>query len=139
MDWQIERLATHHDRSAFSCGEPGLDEFLRKLASQYERRDLARTYVAVVPPDPRIIGYYSLSSGAVAFQSVPPAVSRKLPRHPVPVAHLGRLAVDRQFRGRGLGADLLIHALNTCLQISAQMGLYAVEVYALRIMLIADC
>jgi GNAT superfamily N-acetyltransferase len=129
--WQIERLAARHDRTGFCCGKPSLDNFLHQLATQYDRRDMGRTYVATLPPDARVHGYYTLASGAVAFAVVPAEVSRKLPRHPIPVAHLGRLAVDQGARGLRLGETLLLDALRRCVRFADELGIHAVEVYAL--------
>jgi GNAT superfamily N-acetyltransferase len=130
-DWHVERLDRSHRRGEFCCGKAPLDEFLRTLVSQYEKRRLGRTYVAVRAGDERVYGYYTLASGAVAFQNLPPDTARKLPRHPVPVALLGRLAVDRAAQGQGLGEFLLMDALGRCLELSGRLGIFAVEVMAL--------
>jgi GNAT superfamily N-acetyltransferase len=127
----IEPLGKAHIRDAFSCGQPSLDKFIRELASQYDRRDMSRTFVATRAPDPIVLGYYSLSAGAVAFERLPLQTSRKLPRHPIPVAHLGRLAVDQQARGQGLGKLLLLNALDRCQRLAEHVGVFAVEVHAL--------
>jgi GNAT superfamily N-acetyltransferase len=129
--WRIERLTDAHDRSGFSCGKPPLDEFLKNLAGQYDRRDFARTYVAVAPPDPAVQGYYTLSGGSLELSVLPEAVRKKLPRHPVPLAVLGRLAVAQAAQGRSLGKALLLNALERCSRSSAEMALYAVEVKAI--------
>jgi GNAT superfamily N-acetyltransferase len=129
--WLIERLTDAHDRSGFSCGKSPLDEFLKKLAGQYDRRDFARTYVAVVPPDSAVQGYYTLSGGSLDLSALPESVRKKLPRHPVPVARLGRLAVTQAAQGRSLGKALLLYALKRCTQVSAEVALYAVEVEAI--------
>lgn len=129
--WRIERLSASHDRTSFCCGQPALDEFLQRLATQYDKKDMGRTYVAVVPGQTQVQGYYTLSTGAVAFQDVPAEVSRKLPRHPIPVAHLRRLAVDQSAQGKKLGKALLLDALRRCLQFSEEIGMFAVEVIAL--------
>jgi len=129
--WKIEPLEKAHDRSSFSCGKPSLDKFLRELATQYERRDMGRTFVATLPADRTILGYYTLAAGAVGFENLPTQVSHKLPKHSIPVVHLGKLAVDNQARGQGLGKFLLMDALNRSLRISDQAGIFAVEVYAL--------
>lgn len=128
MSCRIESLAKHHVRDAFDCGEDSLNDFLRRFARQNDERGLGRSFVAVTPDDVRICGYYTLASGAVTFDTMP----EKLPRYPVPVAHLGRLAVDRTAQGRGLGAFLLVDALKRVLKTADQIGLYAVEVYALN-------
>ncbi len=90
-DWQIERLERGHVRDSFTCGKPPLDEFIHRLVSQYEKRNLGRTYVAVRPGDKQVLGYYTLASGAIPFQNLPEPSARKLPRHPIPVVLLARL------------------------------------------------
>jgi GNAT superfamily N-acetyltransferase len=124
----IEPLSPTHDRTAFDCGEPSLDDFLKRFARQNDEKGLSRTYVAVLPDEPKIYGYYSLSSGAIRFDTMP----EKLPRYPVPVIHLARLAVDRSAKGQGLGKILLLDALKRAVSVCKQLGTYAVEVYALN-------
>jgi GNAT superfamily N-acetyltransferase len=129
-DWRIERLGRTHDRSAFDCGKAALDDFLRNLVSQYEKRNLGRTYVALRPGEKRVLGYYTLASGAISFQNLPTGAARKLPRHPVPVILLARLAVDRSAQGSGLGRTLLVDALKRSLGLADRLGVHAVEVDA---------
>ena len=130
-DWQIERLDRPHERGAFCCGKAALDEFVRRLVNQYEKKRLGRTFVAVPPGGKRVLGYYTLASGSVPFQNLPSAVAKKLPKHPVPVALLGRLAVDQTSQGQGLGEWLLMDALRRCLELADQLGIFAVEVVAI--------
>jgi GNAT superfamily N-acetyltransferase len=130
-EWLIEYLDRAHIRGEFCCSKPSLDHFLHALASQYEKRNLGRTYVAVQPGDKRVYGYYTLASGAIPFQNLPAKAAKKLPHHPVPVALLARLAVDQAVQGRGLGRFLLLDALQRCLHLSAKLGIYAVGVEAL--------
>jgi GNAT superfamily N-acetyltransferase len=130
-NWLIERLARSHERGEFACGKEPLDKFLRQLVSQYEKRDLGRTYVAVRPGESTVRGYYTLSSGSISFQHVPAKIARKLPKHPVPVALLGRLAIDRSAQGQGLGGILLADALRRCAGFADNLGIHAVEVHAL--------
>ncbi len=130
-DWQIEQLVGDHDRSGFSCGQASLDRFIRELAGQYERRGLGRTYVAVCPGERRVVGYYTLAASAVEFSSLPKPVAKKLPKHPVPVILLGRLAVDLSMQGRGLGADLLVDACKVVACASDMVGVFALFVEAI--------
>jgi GNAT superfamily N-acetyltransferase len=130
-DWQIERLQRSHDRSSFSCGKPALDEFIQRLVSQYEKRNLGRTYIAVRPGETKISGYYTLASSAIAFLNLPEPAARKLPRHPMPVILLARLAVDQAAQGQGLGEALLLDALKRCIALADQVGVHAVEVDAI--------
>ncbi|HEY1376534.1 MAG TPA: GNAT family N-acetyltransferase [Gemmataceae bacterium] len=130
-DWDIEHLGDAHDRAAFDCGQPSLDDFIRTKAGQYERKNVGRTYVAVRRGTTRVVGYYTLALGAVELAHVPPAAAKKLPKHPVPVILLGRLAVDRSEQGKGLGEHLLFDALARSLAIAEQAGAFAVEVLAI--------
>ncbi len=130
-EWTIEPFGKHHDRTAFSCGRTPLDDFIRVRVSQYEKRRLGKTFVAVPPGETRVIGYYTLASGALVFEHLPPDASRKLPKHPVPVVLLARLAVDQSVQGQGLGEGLLFDALHRTLTLSSDLGVHAVEVDAL--------
>jgi GNAT superfamily N-acetyltransferase len=130
-DWQVERLDRSHQRGEFCCGKDSLDEFLRTLVSQYEKRNLGRTFIAVRPGEKRVYGYYTLASGSVSFLNLPAATAKRLPRHPIPVVLLARLAVDRSVRGQRLGELLLIDALRRCLDLTRTLGIHAVEVDAI--------
>lgn len=130
-DWTIEPFTKGHERSNFSCGRPSLDDFIRARVSQYEKRRLGKTYVAVPAGEKWVIGYYTLAAGAVAFEHLPSAPTHKLPKHPVPVVLLARLAVDQSAQGKGLGERLLLDALQRALDLSSGLGVHAVEVNAL--------
>ena len=130
-DWEIQHFARSHDRSHFDCGIHALNEWLQKRVSQYERRDLSRTYVAIPSGENRIVGYYAISVHRVSHEALPEDQARGLPRIDVPVILLGRLAVDKTVQGQGLGATLLLDALAQALHISRQVGVRAVEVDAL--------
>jgi hypothetical protein len=93
-DGSIERFERSHVRDAFACGKPPLNEFIQRLVSHYEKRNLGRTYVAVRLGEKQVRGYYTLASESVPFQNLPDPSTKKLPKHPVPVILLARLAVD---------------------------------------------
>jgi ribosomal protein S18 acetylase RimI-like enzyme len=128
--WTIERLARAHARAEFRCGDEELDEYLRRFARQNDERSIARTFVAALPGTTVVLGYYSVRAGAVAFEALPEDERRRLPRYPVPVVHLARLAVDHRAQGRGLGETLLMDALQRALRVSNELGMLAVEVQA---------
>ncbi|MGL4513373.1 MAG: GNAT family N-acetyltransferase [Lacipirellulaceae bacterium] len=109
--FRLELLAKH-DRSAFDCGVAALDEYIRTQASQDSKRRYATCFVAVHTASGRVAGYYTLAMGSVLLGDLAEETARKLPRYPqVPVARLGRLAVDRAFQGQSLGASLLADAI----------------------------
>lgn len=127
----IEELNAQHDRSAFDCGVDALNDFLRRFAGQNRKTRVDRTFVATQEDRPRIIGYYSIATGAVRFTTLPESAQRRLPKYPVPVAHLGRLAVDRSAQGRGLGEHLLIDAFARIASAADSIGIHAIEVIAI--------
>ncbi len=129
--WTIQRLEPSHDRSLFDCGKPALDNWLKRLAGQYERRDLARVYVAVAETDRRVLGYYALSTHHVLSETLPAQQAQGLPPLDVPVILLGRLAVDKTVQGQRLGEYLLVDALRRIQHIADHLGVRAVEVDAL--------
>jgi len=130
-DWVIERLGSQHDRTGFSCGQAALDDWLKLRAGQYEKKDLARTYVAVRPGNPTVLGYYAIATHRVAFEALAEDQAKGLPRIDVPVILLGRLAVDTSTQGQGLGGLLLIDALRRAQHLADQVGIRAVEVDAI--------
>ena len=130
-DWTIEPFGKDHDRSTFACEKPSLDEFLRTRVSRYEKRRLGKTFVAVSEGEKRVIGYCPLAAGALMFEHLPTEASRKLPKHPVPVILLARLAVDQSAHGKRLGEGLLLDALQRSLDLSDNLRTHAVEVDAL--------
>jgi ribosomal protein S18 acetylase RimI-like enzyme len=128
--WAIEKLTSRHDLADFDCGVEPLNRFLKKYAGQNAKLGITRTYVAVRPDDNRLQGYYSISSGSVTCRDIPEALRKRLPNYPVPVAHLGRLAVDKEAQGRGLGRLLLMDALERILLAAGSIAIHAVEVQA---------
>lgn len=130
-DWTIERLGPGHDRSSFDCGNPILTDWLKQRAGQFEKRDLARTYVATEPGSGVVRGYYAISNHRVVHEALPAEEAKGLPRLDVPVVLLGRLAVDRTTQGQGLGSLLLIDALRRAQHLAEHVGIRAVEVDAI--------
>lgn len=123
----IEPLNAAHDKEVFDCGEESLNQFLQKYAGQNARKGFGRTFVAVLPSETIVRGFYTLSASSVEFENF----QEKLPRYPIPTAHLGRLGVDQSMQGQGLGALLLIDALSRTNRAADELGIYAVELFAL--------
>jgi len=121
-------LTKDHDRNSFACGVSALDDYLKKYALQNQKKYAARTYVAT--RGHRVVGYYSLAYGSVSLDEAPQNVKSGLPRHPIPVILLARLAVDSTEQGLGLGAALLKDALLRTIQAAEIAGLRAMLVHA---------
>jgi GNAT superfamily N-acetyltransferase len=131
MDWREEPIGRGHDRKSFDCGSPELNAYLDRYARQNHESGGAKTFVAVSPATPaRVMGYYSISPGAVEFARVPAKLTKKLGRYDVPVFRLGRLAIDRSVQGQGLGGDLLLAAGERALAVAAKVGGIALAIDA---------
>lgn len=124
----IEPLSRKHQRQDFDCGEQSLDQFLKEFARQNNEKGLGRTYVIILAETTKVLGYYTISSSSIEFDSVP----ERLPKYPIPTVLIGRLAVDRSVRGHGLGELLLLDAFRRAVQIADEIGIYAIEVVALN-------
>ena len=128
----VEPLGPGHDRASFDCGEPSLDSYIRRQASQDVRQRVAQTFVALGGEPQEIAGYYTLSAASFEKEEMPPELAKRLPHYPVPAAVLGRLAIAQQHQGSGLGEALLIDAIKRVLQASDTIGVYAIIVDALN-------
>lgn len=108
---RVEVLGPQHARASFASGVEPLDRYFRTQAGQDARKNMAASFVMVLP-DGVIAGFYTLSSTAVNVGEWPAQTVRKLPRYPlIPATLLGRLAVDRRHQGNGYGRYLLADAL----------------------------
>jgi GNAT superfamily N-acetyltransferase len=123
-----EKLNSAHDVSQFDCGEPALDDWLRRRALDNEERGASRTYV--VCQGRRVTGYYALAAGAVVHTAATGKIRRNMP-DPVPVMVIGRLAIDRSFQGHGIGAALLRDAVLRTVQAAEIAGIRAILVHAI--------
>lgn len=125
-----EPLSSAHRLDGFECGEPVLDEWLKRRAQANQLSGGSRTFV-VADQDSRVCGYYAMAAGAVAHQMATSAVRRNMP-DPVPVMVLARLAVDQRAQGIHLGASLLQDAVNRAVAVSHNAGVRALLVHALH-------
>ena len=126
----IEPLEQRHNRTAFSCGLPELDRYLAQKAGQDVRRRIARLFVCTASDAHAVLGFYTLSAISINVASLPDELSRKLPRHPVPCALIGRLAVDQASQGQGLGRMLLADAVKRVVAAGETIAMHALIVDA---------
>jgi GNAT superfamily N-acetyltransferase len=119
-----------HDRSQFDCGEPALDEWLRRYAGQNRRRDTAATWV-IADADGQVAAYASIEMTGIDPSAAPAGLAKQAP-DPVPALLLGRLAVDRDYGGRGVGTALVAHVLATAVELNTRAAARAVVVNAIN-------
>lgn len=129
--FQIRPLDGEGDLGRFDCGEIALNVYLQRYASQDVKRGVARVFIAAPLDQPSLIlGFYTLSAASIAADTLPDVLRKKLPRYPVPVAPLGRLAVSHATQGQGLGSILLADACKRVVLASETLAVAAITVDA---------
>jgi GNAT superfamily N-acetyltransferase len=122
-------LGEAHVLDSFSCGVTSLDDWLKRRARANQASGASRTYV-VADEAQRVVGYYCLASGAMALNEAPSGLRRNMP-DPIPMALLGRLAVDVTMQGQGLGVALLRDAVERTQAAAGILGIRGLLVHAL--------
>jgi len=120
---------TEKQRRNFSCGILGLDEYFKQFAKGNHVKNIGKTFV-ILDEDATVIGYYTTSMGSVDFSSLPMDLRAKLPKYPIPVARIARLAVDIKHQNFGWGEFLLVDALHRIREASHLIAAFGVVVDA---------
>lgn len=124
----VERLTRAHAIKDFRCGQPSLDLFLSRYALMAQQADGSVTYVGLC--DDNVIGFYTLVFGHIEHAEAFARLGKGLARHPVPLMVLARLAVHRNWQGRGIGAGLLRDVMSRTVQAAGIGGLRALAAHA---------
>ncbi len=123
-------LTARHDLEDFHCGEVVLDDWLRRRALANTAIAASRTYVLCPTGSDTVIGFYALCMGQILNQEATGAMRRNMPRQ-IPAVILGRLAIDRDWQGQGLGAALLRDAVERSLRAAAEVSARLLVVHAI--------
>jgi GNAT superfamily N-acetyltransferase len=126
----IELLSRTHDRESFDCGRINQDEFLKKRARKHAELNYSKTWVAVDEGDARILGFITISMASIEFEKLGDVIRQRLPRYPMPVLHVGQLATDLKYQGRGVRSLLLAFAASKAIEASARLGCYGIDLIA---------
>jgi len=125
-------------RNQFSSGDPILDSYIKKQAKQDIKRRISHVYIASAKTTNQedqqqnpILGFYTLSTSSINLAQLPPDKANKLPKHTIPAALIGRIAVNHSFQDQGIGRHLLADAVKRTLAVSQQIGIYALVVDAI--------
>jgi GNAT superfamily N-acetyltransferase len=121
-------ITTDHQLSNFDSGELALNDWLKKRALKNQASGASRCFV--VCSGAEVIGYYSLSAGAISQEAAPKAMRRNMP-DPLPILLLGRLAVDKRYHNQGIGQALLRDAMLRAVNVAGEAGVFAMLVHAL--------
>lgn len=125
-----EKLTPGHDVAGFQCGKASLDEWLTRFALINQSTGMSTAFVTLFG-ERTVAGYYALASGGVAHESVPSRISKGIPRHPIPVVILARLAVHVDHQGHGIGRALLLDALGRVNAAADEIGIRALIIHAM--------
>ncbi|MFH1831835.1 MAG: GNAT family N-acetyltransferase [bacterium] len=112
----------------FDCGVDVLNRYLKQFAKKNDTLNVGRTYVLL--DSGCVSGFYTVSMGEIRFESLTEESRKKLPRYPLPVVRIGRLAVDKDMQGKGFGRHLLMDALFRAWRVSQEIALFSVVVDA---------
>ncbi|MCB0262301.1 MAG: GNAT family N-acetyltransferase [Calditrichaeota bacterium] len=127
----FELLDKKHRRNNFDCGNEALNQFIKSFALQNQKKQVSNTFVAFYPDAPNtILGYYSVSSGSLKYDDLPEEIQKKLPKYPIPMILMGRLAVDVSTQGQGIGQKLLMDAFRRAFFAAKEIAAAAVVVNA---------
>ncbi|MTH80325.1 GNAT family N-acetyltransferase [Paracoccus aestuariivivens] len=113
-----------HDRSAFSCGLEGIDNWLKNSISDQIKENRLRVYCAV-DDNGRVVGFYALNAHSVRPEEAP-ALAKKGERHEIPAIYLPSIGVDSSCQGNGLGSALMAHAIRKSVEAADQIGAAAI-------------
>jgi GNAT superfamily N-acetyltransferase len=127
-DFTVEKLTRHHAVDGFDCGQEGLNRFLTRFAFINQPADSSQTYVGLA--DRNVIGFYTLVVSEVSYEDSPERLRKGLPRHPVPLMLLARLAVSKAWKSRGIGGGLLKDAMLRTVRAAEIGGIRALAAHA---------
>ncbi len=128
MAFRIEKLGRGHHLDTFDCGDEALNRFLSRYALSNQQANASQTYLALA--DDRVIGFYTLVVGDVAFEDAADRLKKGLVRHPIPVMVLARMGVDLSWQGQRIGSGLLKDAMRRTVQAADIAGIRAFIVHA---------
>jgi len=116
-----------HDRTAFSCGTAQIDNFLKRTAKKQQKSKFTRLWVAVLPGQQNVVGYYAINNHGIEGDDLPQEITKNAPNHGyIPAAYISTFGVTSELQGRGLGRVLLVDALKRIAALSEQIGVTVV-------------
>jgi GNAT superfamily N-acetyltransferase len=121
-------ILVEHELENFNSGVPSLDDWLKKRALKNQASGASRCFVLC--HGKTVIGYYTISAGAISHEAAPKTMRRNMP-DPLPVLLLGRLAIDKDHHNKGLGSALLRDAMIRAVSVAGDAGVFAILIHAL--------
>jgi len=120
---KIEPVTRSHNRQGFDCGDQDLNSYLRNTARQYSEKGISRTFVLLDDANPsEILGFFTLASCEILVEKLPRKYAKKYPNR-APAVKLGRLAVSKHMQRKGLGAHMMLNAMDRVLRVADHLGI----------------
>lgn len=120
---------TENQRRNFSCGREALDTYFKQFSKGNHLKNIGKTFV-LLGDDKKVIGYYTISMGSIEFEEIPAEYNLKLPKYPIPIARIARLAVSFSEQGKSWGERLLMDAIDRVRDASSLVAAYGIVVDA---------
>lgn len=114
--------------NTFSCGNKDLDKFFKKYAKDNDTAGYGKTFVLF--DEEKLVGFFTLCSAQIRFDSFPYSFEENLPKYPIPAIRIARLAVDAKMQKKGYGKELLKEAFYKIVNASQTIGIKIVVVDA---------
>ena len=127
----------------FDCEDEDLNDFLFNEATPYQKELLATTFV--MENDEQTLGYYSLLNDSLqlredifASKSQFRKFLRELMPYPkrhlktIPALKIGRLAIDKSFKGKGLGSVIMANIISKCIKMNKEQACRLITVDAYK-------
>ncbi|TFY84655.1 hypothetical protein DYL59_28430 [Pseudomonas kairouanensis] len=127
-----EKLTDEHILDQFDSGEPSINHYLQRQARKAQAAKQAVVYVVCLKGTSIVMGYYTLSSGSIARESVGPKNHQRNSPSVHPVTLLVRMGITQAIQGRGFAIDLLQDAIERAISASNTIGSSAVIVHPLN-------
>lgn len=133
MKWIFCPIDSTVIKENFDCGIDELDDYIKKYATQNQKKGVARTFVAIPEEGEKVVnGYYSVRMDKIEFEVIPEKYKKGLPRYPLPAMLIAKLAVDKSMQGTGLGKKLLMQCFRKAISLSSEVGVFAITVDAIN-------
>lgn len=133
MKWIFCPIESTVIKENFDCGINELNDYLKKYATQNQKKGVSRTFVAIPDEGEKVVnGYYSVRMDQIEFEVIPEKYKKGLPRYPLPAMLIAKLAVDKSMQGTGLGKKLLMQCFRKAINLSSEVGVFAITVDAIN-------
>ncbi len=126
----FRKLEPGDDLSTFDCGHKDTNDFLKDDALEYQKSNLAVTYV-LIERNNRVVGFVSLAMGAIRTKDAPAIIIPDVSIHQYPGLKVAQLGVTLLRQKRGLGKYLILASVKMADELKERVGCRLVHLDAI--------